>query len=59
MIVLMNKKTISRLLEKEEMIAFTIIEMHNKEFLIHMETPNKKNISMVTNNWDELIKEIS
>lgn len=55
----MNKQTISRLLEKEEMIAFTIIEMHNKEFLIHMETPNKKNISMITNNWEELINKIS
>jgi hypothetical protein len=59
MIVSMNKKTISRLLEKEEMIEFTIIEMHNKEFLIHMETPNKKNISMITNNWEELINEIN
>lgn len=58
MIVIMNKNTISRLLEKEEIIEFTIIEMHNKEFLINMEMPNKKNISMITNNWEELIKEI-
>lgn len=54
----MNKTTISRLLKKEEIIEFTVIEMHNKEFLINMEIPNKKNISMITNNWEELIKEI-
>lgn len=54
----MNKERISRLLQKEEIVEFTVIEMHNKEFLIHMEIPNKKNISMITNNWEKLIKEI-
>ena len=53
----MNKQTISRFLEQEEMIEFTILPMHNKEFIIHIETPNKKNISMITDNWKELVKE--
>ena len=57
MIVSMNKQTISRFLEQEEMIEFTILPMHNKEFIIHIETPNKKNISMITDNWKELVKE--
>ena len=57
MIVSMNKKTISNFLEQEEIIEFTILPLHNNEFLIDIETPNKKNISMITDNWEELIKE--
>ena len=57
MIVAMNKKTITRFLEKEEIIEFTILNLHNKEFLIEIETPNKKNISLITDNWENLVKE--
>lgn len=57
MIVSMNKETISRFLNQEEIIEFTILPMHNKEFIIHIETPNKKNINMITDNWEELVKE--
>lgn len=57
MIVTMNKKTISSFLEQEEMIEFTILPLHNKEFLIEIETPNKKNISLITDNWENLVKE--
>ncbi len=57
MIVLMTKDTISRFLEQEEMIEFTILPMHNKEFIIHIETPNKKNSTIITDNWEELVKE--
>jgi hypothetical protein len=53
----MNKKTITRFLEKEEIIEFTILNLHNKEFLIEIETPNKKNISLITDNWENLVKE--
>jgi hypothetical protein len=55
--VAMNKKTITRFLEKEEIIEFTILNLHNKEFLIEIETPNKKNISLITDNWENLVKE--
>lgn len=57
MIVSMNKETISRFLDQEEIIEFTILPMHNKEFIINIETPNKKNINMITDNWEELVKE--
>ena len=57
MIVAMNKKTITRFLEKEEIIEFTILNLHNNEFLIEIETPNKKNISLITDNWENLVKE--
>lgn len=57
MIVTMNKETISRFLDQEEIIEFTILPMHNKEFIIHIETPNKKNINMITDNWEELVNE--
>ena len=57
MIVAMNKKTITRFLEKEEIIEFTILNLHNNEFLIERETPNKKNISLITDNWENLVKE--
>lgn len=53
----MNKETISRFLDQEEIIEFTILPMHNKEFIINIETPNKKNINMITDNWEELVKE--
>ncbi len=55
MIVKMTNKTISRLLEEEEIIEFQIIEMPYKEYLVNIETPNKKNISTITKDWRELI----
>lgn len=54
MVFSMNKKNISELFEDEEMIELTILEMHNSEFLIHIETQEKK-ISIITDVWEDLI----
>jgi hypothetical protein len=59
MIVNMTKETIGQLLETEEIIEYEIIQLPNKEFLINIETPNKKNLSTITNNWEELFGIIS
>ena len=55
MVFSMNKKNISELFEDEEMIELTILEMHNNEFLIHIETQEKK-ISIITDVWEDLIE---
>jgi hypothetical protein len=59
MLVNMTKKTIGRLLESQEIIEYEIIQLPNKEFLVNIETPNKKNISTITNDWEELFGFIS
>jgi len=56
MVFKMNKNNIYNLFEDEEMIELTILEMHNNEFLIHIET-NEKKISVITDNWEELIEQ--
>jgi len=42
MIVKMSKEAIIRLLEHEEIIEYSVVELPYKEFLIHIETPNIK-----------------
>ena len=59
MIVKMTKEGIIRLLENEEMIEYSDIEMPYKEFLINIETPNIKKMSVITDSWDEIMKSIS
>jgi hypothetical protein len=59
MIVKMTKEGIIRLLENEEMIEYSVIEMPYKEFLINIETPNIKKMSVITDSWDEIMKSIS
>jgi len=59
MIVNMTKETIGQLLETEEIIEYEIIQLPNKEFLVNIETPGKKNLSTITNNWEELFGIIS
>jgi hypothetical protein len=59
MLVNMTKETIGRLLESQEIIEYEIIQLPNKEFLVNIETPNKKNISTITNDWEELFGFIS
>lgn len=54
MVFKMNKNNIYNFFEDEEMIELTILEMHNNEFLIHIET-NEKKVSVITDNWEELI----
>lgn len=55
----MTKEGIIRLLENEEMIEYSVIEMPYKEFLINIETPNIKKMSVITDSWDEIMKSIS
>jgi hypothetical protein len=59
MIVKMTKEGIIRLLENEEMIEYSVIEMPYKEFLINIETPNIKKMSFITDSWDQIMKSIS
>jgi hypothetical protein len=55
----MTKKTIERLLKDQEMIEYEVIELRTNEFLVNIEIPGKKNISIITNNWKELFGVIS
>lgn len=57
MIVKFNYETISRYLEQEMIIEYDIYEMHNNEFLIYFENSHKKNISLITDNWEDLVLE--
>jgi|688.fasta_scaffold192143_3 hypothetical protein len=59
MIVKMSKETIIRLLENEEMIEYSVVEMPFKEFLIHIETPTIKKMSFITDSWEEIVEAIS
>ncbi len=59
MIVKMTKEAIIRLLEHEEIIEYSVIELPFMEFLIHIETPNIKKMSVITDNWDEIMNAIS
>jgi hypothetical protein len=52
----MNKKNIHELFEDEELIEIKVIEMHNKEFLVYLETTEKKT-SVLTDNWEDLINQ--
>jgi len=56
MIVDLTNETISRFLQQESVIEYDIYEMHNKEFLIYFKMPRKNNVSLITNNWDEIVK---
>lgn len=56
MIVNLTNETIAQFLEQETVIEYDIYEMHNKEFLIYFEKPYKNNISLITDNWDEIVK---
>jgi hypothetical protein len=56
MIVDLTNETISRFLQQESVIEYNIYEMHNKEFLIYFEMPCKNNVSLITDNWDEIVK---
>jgi hypothetical protein len=51
MVYTINKTNIIDLFDTEEMIELTVLEMHNKEFLVHIETSDGKNMSVFTNNW--------
>ncbi len=57
MIVDFNKETITRFLFQEDIEEFIILEMHNKEFLINIKTQNKNNVAIITDNWEDLVKE--
>ena len=57
MIVNFNKETITRFLFQEDIEEFIILQMHNKEFLINIKTQNKNNIAIITDNWEDLVKE--
>jgi hypothetical protein len=59
MIVKMSKETIIRLLENEEMIEYSVVEMPFNEFLIHIETPTIKKMSFITDSWQEILEAIS
>jgi hypothetical protein len=59
MLVSMTHKLIERLLEDQEMIEYEVIELPNKEFLVNIEIPGKKNISIITKNWREIFGIIS
>jgi hypothetical protein len=55
----MSKETIIRLLENEEMIEYSVVEMPFKEFLINIETPTIKKMSFITDSWEEIVEAIS
>jgi hypothetical protein len=57
MIVDFNIETITRFLFQEDIEEFIILQMHNKEFLINIKTQNKNNIAIITDNWEDLVKE--
>jgi len=59
MLVSMMHKSIERLLEDQEMIEYEVIELPNKEFLVNIEIPGKKKISIITKNWREIFGVIS
>jgi len=59
MLVNMTKTTIQKLLEHQEIIEYEIIQLPNKEFLVNIQTPDNKNISTITDNWEELFDFIS
>jgi hypothetical protein len=59
MIVRLSKEAIIKVLEGEEMIEYTVIELPFKEFLIHIETPSIKKMSFITDSWEEIVKAIS
>ena len=59
MLVNMTKTTIQKLLEHQEIIEYEIIQLPNNEFLVNIQTPDNKNISTITDNWEELFDFIS
>lgn len=59
MIIKMSKEAIIKVLECEEMIEYSVVELPFKEFLIEIQTPNIKKMSFITDNWDEIIGAIT
>ena len=59
MIVKISKEAIIKVLENEEMIEYSVVELPFKEFLIEIETPNIKKMSFITDSWDEIIGSIT
>ena len=59
MIVKLSKEAIIKVLENEEMIEYSVIELPFKEFLIHIETPLIKKMSFITDSWEEIVQAIS
>lgn len=38
-----------------ELVEFVVLEMPTKDLLIHVESVEGKNISVLANNWDDLM----
>jgi len=57
MVYTLNKLDIAANFINDEIIEFTILEMHNSEFLIHVETPDGKKISILADNWEDIANE--
>jgi len=58
MIYNFDKKNISIIIDDDEIIDYIILEMHNNEYMIYIETNEGKKISILTDNWEELFNNI-
>jgi hypothetical protein len=55
MILDFGNETISQFFQ-EETFEYDIYEMNNKDFLIYFQNPCKNNVSLIPDNWDEIVK---
>ena len=55
MVYKITKEKVIEVFENCEMIEFVVVEMPTKDLMIHIESCEGKNISVLASNWDDLM----
>ena len=56
MVYKITKKKVIELFQECELVEFVVLEMPSKELMIHVESSDGKNISVLANKWEDLMK---
>ena len=56
MVYKITKSKVVELFEDCEMVEFVVIEMPSKDLMIHVESTDGRNISVLANNWEDLMR---
>jgi hypothetical protein len=56
MVYKITKSKVVELFEDCEMVEFVVIEMPSKDLMIHVESTDGRNISVLATNWEDLMR---
>jgi hypothetical protein len=56
MVYKITKSKVVELFEDCEMVEFVVIEMPSKDLMIHVESIDGRNISVLATNWEDLMR---